>query len=98
MNNRFTEPAQQAIQQAHEILQQKQHTQLDVEHILLALLRQPDSTVARILQQMNTDREYLAAEVDKTLSNIPRSYGANYSGGLQIYDYHAGEAPVRGCR
>ncbi len=33
MNNRFTEQAQQVIQHAHEILQQKQHTQLDNEHI-----------------------------------------------------------------
>ncbi|PZS01949.1 MAG: hypothetical protein DLM69_04495 [Candidatus Chloroheliales bacterium] len=85
MNNRFTEQAQQAIQYAHEILQQKQHTQLDVEHILLALLKQPDSTVARILQQMKVDVRALSIEVDAALSNIPPSHVSTYGSGLGIY-------------
>ncbi|PZS01950.1 MAG: Clp protease, partial [Candidatus Chloroheliales bacterium] len=85
MNTRFTEKAQEAIQSAHEILQQKQHTQLDVEHILLALLKQPESSVARILQKMNVDTKQLITKVDEMLNNIARSYNSNYTGGLQIY-------------
>lgn len=34
---------------------------------------------------MNVDVQSLAAEVDKALDNIARSYGSNYGGGLQIY-------------
>ncbi|MBA3471367.1 MAG: hypothetical protein H0T53_17150, partial [Herpetosiphonaceae bacterium] len=37
---RFTEKAQEAFQSAQELMQEQHHSQLDVEHIFLALLRQ----------------------------------------------------------
>jgi ATP-dependent Clp protease ATP-binding subunit ClpA len=37
-SNGFTEQAQEALRHAQDIVQEKRHTQLDVEHILLALL------------------------------------------------------------
>ena len=40
MMSRFTEKAQEALQQAQKIMFSKQHTQLDVEHVFLALLQQ----------------------------------------------------------
>ncbi len=52
---------------------------------MLALLKQQDSTVARILQNMNVDVNRLTAKVDEALNNIPRSNYSNYGGGLQIY-------------
>ena len=39
---RFTEKAQEAFQEAQGIMSTMHHTQLDVEHIFLALLRQSD--------------------------------------------------------
>ncbi len=39
--DRFTERAQEAIARSQELLQKLGHTQLDVEHLLLALLDQP---------------------------------------------------------
>ena len=41
--------------------------------------------VARILQQMNIDVQNLAAEVDKALGSIARTYPSNYGSDLQIY-------------
>ena len=37
---RFTDKAQEAFQEAQEIMHEQHHTQLDVEHIFLAMLRQ----------------------------------------------------------
>ena len=39
---RFTDKAQEAFQEAQEIMHEQHHTQLDVEHIFLAMLRQKD--------------------------------------------------------
>jgi len=38
----LTLKAQEAIQDAQALAQQKNHQQIDREHLLLALLRQPD--------------------------------------------------------
>src|ERR1041385_4968865 len=51
MNNGFTERAQEALRLAHEIVQQKRHSQLDVEHILLALLKPRDGVVYKIIEK-----------------------------------------------
>ena len=45
---RFTEKAQDAFQHAQEIMQEQHHTQLDVEHVFLAMLRQRERHGASI--------------------------------------------------
>ena len=47
--DRFTERAQDAAARAYEILQRYSHNQVDTEHILLALLEQPEGLVPAIL-------------------------------------------------
>lgn len=64
---RFTERAQDAIARAQEILQQLQHTQLDTEHLLLALLEQPEGLVPQILQKLGVDLELLRRRVQEAL-------------------------------
>ena len=49
--DRFTERAQDAAARAYEILQRYGHNQVDTEHILLALLEQPDGVMPQILEQ-----------------------------------------------
>ena len=39
--DRFTERAQEAAMRAYEILQRYGHSQVDTEHLLLALIEQP---------------------------------------------------------
>ena len=50
--NRFTEKAQQAILQAQEMASQYSHSEIEPEHILLALVRQADGVVPRVLSKM----------------------------------------------
>ncbi len=77
---RFTERAQDAAQRALEILQRYGHTQIDTEHIMLALLEQPDGVIPQILEQLNVDMDQLTARIDEDLRNSPRA-AAIYGGG-----------------
>ncbi len=71
-NNGFTVAAQEVLRQAHEIAQQKRHPQLDVEHILLALLTPPNSVIAQIIRQVGSDPRLLRQQVNEILNNSPR--------------------------
>ena len=51
--DRFTEKAQEAAMRAYEMLQRYKHTQVDTEHIFLALLQQQDSAVPQILEKLD---------------------------------------------
>ena len=80
--DRFTERAQDAFARAHEIIQRYRHNQLDVEHLLLALVEQTGGAVQTILDRAGVDSDMLRQRVDESLqSNAnPRPYypyGAN---------------------
>ncbi|MDX1600175.1 MAG: AAA family ATPase [Anaerolineales bacterium] len=76
--DRFTERAQDAAQRAAEIIQRYGHNQIDTEHILLALIEQPEGVIPEILKQLNIDLEHLADRIDDQLRNSPK---ANIYGG-----------------
>ena len=65
--DRFTEKAQEAAMRAYEILQHYKHTQVDTEHVFLALLQQSDGAVVQILQKMEVAPDVMPA------SSRPRS-------------------------
>jgi len=66
--DRFAESAQDAAMRALEILQRFGHSQMDTEHVLLALLEQPGGVVPDLLGVMGRDAEALQHKVDKALS------------------------------
>ena len=70
--DRFTERAQEAASRAFEIMQRYQHTQLDTEHILLALLEQEKGTVVQILERLGVDVEAVRDQLDADLRASPR--------------------------
>jgi len=73
--NRLTQKSQEAMQQAQSIALRYGHTEVDGEHLLLALLEQPEGLVPRLLSQFNTDVPALRAAVDSDLSRRPRVTG-----------------------
>ncbi len=77
--DRFTERAQDAAARAYEILQRYGHTQVDTEHILLALLEQPEGVIPQILERMSVDQEFIKRRLDDVLRASPR--GAVYGSG-----------------
>jgi ATP-dependent Clp protease ATP-binding subunit ClpC len=76
--DRFTERAQDAAQRAAEIIQRYGHNQIDTEHILLALIEQPQGVIPQILDRMNIDLDALSDRIDDQLRNSPK---ANIYGG-----------------
>jgi len=76
--DRFTEQAQEAAQRAAEIIQRYGHTQIDTEHLLVALIEQPNGVVPQILEIMSIDSSNLQAKLDEVLRSSPK---ANIFGG-----------------
>jgi ATP-dependent Clp protease ATP-binding subunit ClpC len=76
--DRFTERAQDAAQRAAEIIQRYGHNQIDTEHILLALIEQPQGVITQILEKLNVDIESLTELIDNQLRGTPK---ANIYGG-----------------
>lgn len=69
---RFTEKAQDAAARAYEIMQRYRHGQLDTEHILLALLEQPDGVIPEILERLHVNVEAVKSRLDDVLRASPR--------------------------
>src|SRR5438132_2275310 len=84
MQNRFTERAQEALQRAQQIMFAKQHTQLDVEHIFLALLQQRNSLPAQIISKLEGDVQTMTRRVESALNNMP-SYSTGRSAAATGY-------------
>jgi ATP-dependent Clp protease ATP-binding subunit ClpB len=73
--NRLTQRSQEAVQQAQTIALRYGHTEVDGEHLLLALLDQSAGLVPRLLQQFDTDVDALRAAVEGELQRRPRVTG-----------------------
>lgn len=76
--DRFTERAQEAAQRAAEIIQRYGHNQIDTEHILLALIEQPQGVVPQILEILKVDTDEITERLDYILKTTPK---ANIFGG-----------------
>jgi ATP-dependent Clp protease ATP-binding subunit ClpC len=81
--DRFTERAQDAAMRAFEVMQRYNHTQVDTEHLLLALIEQK-GVVSDILNQLGVDEESISRRLDEELKHTPRTQ--IYGGGVgQVY-------------
>ncbi|HEY9077671.1 MAG TPA: AAA family ATPase [Anaerolineaceae bacterium] len=71
--DRFTERAQEAAQRAAEIIQRYGHNQIDTEHILLALIEQPQGVITQLLEILKVDPNNLADRLDYILRTSPKA-------------------------
>ncbi len=78
--DRFTERAQDAIARSQEILQRYGHTQLDTEHLLLALVEQPEGVISEILTKLDVDIDALTHRLDELLQSTRTSYPPSGTG------------------
>jgi len=69
---RLTEKAQEALVTAQREAEQRRHAQLDVEHVLYALVAQTDGVVPQILLRLNRDPQIVRAELERVLQSLPR--------------------------
>ena len=83
--DRFTERAQDAAARAYEILHRYGHSQVDTEHILMALLEQTDGVVPQILERLAVDIGLLRSRVDDLLRQSPRTATIYGQGTNQVF-------------
>ena len=62
--NRLTQKSQEALHDAQTKALRFGHTEVDGEHLLLALLDQPEGLVPRLLLQANADPDQLRTQLD----------------------------------
>nr|MBC7245969.1 ATP-dependent chaperone ClpB [Chloroflexota bacterium] len=74
--NRYTEKAQEALVQAQELALQYNHSQIDPEHLLLALLQQADGVVPQIITKLGLAPLSLQRQLEEELQRRPKVYGA----------------------
>ncbi|HUV88332.1 MAG TPA: AAA family ATPase, partial [Anaerolineae bacterium] len=77
--DRFTERAQDAAQRAVEVMTRYGHTQVDIEHLLLALLEQPEGVIPQILERLGVEVEQVQQRLDDVLRASPKA--GIYGGG-----------------
>ncbi|NAS89145.1 ATP-dependent chaperone ClpB [ANME-1 cluster archaeon AG-394-G21] len=81
--DKLTLKAQEALQEAKNIADNNNQQQLDVEHLLLALVEQPEGIAVPILQKIGIDIDLLKSRLAEHLSSLPQVHGG---GGIeQIY-------------
>ena len=71
--DKFTEQAQEAARRSYEVMQRYGHTQVDVEHMFLALLEQPQGLIVEMLGRMGAPIEIMKERLDDNLQHTPRS-------------------------
>jgi ATP-dependent Clp protease ATP-binding subunit ClpB len=79
---KFTLKAQEALQEAKAIAERKNHQQIDVEHLLFALLEQKEGIVIPILQKLGANTDLIRSQLEGELSRIPTVTGG---GAGQVY-------------
>jgi len=70
--DKFTEQAQEALASSQELVRQYQHSQWDVEHILMALLLQERGVVGDTLSDLGVDVDAVKELVDAVLKRAPK--------------------------
>ena len=82
--NRLTEKTQEALRTAQSEAARRSNQQVDVEHMLAALLAQPGGLATSILKRAGANVETLKSRLDQELDRLPKVTGG--SGALdQIY-------------
>jgi len=82
--NRFTEKLQEAIRAAESTAARYSHQQIDVEHLLAALMAQQGGLAPSILQKADVNPETLAQRLEAELDRMPKVSGPAGAPG-QVY-------------
>ncbi|GLW35400.1 ATP-dependent chaperone ClpB [Actinoplanes regularis] len=73
--NRLTQKSQEALHEAQTKALRFGHTEIDVEHLLIALIEQPEGLVPRLLSATGVDPDKLQEQAEAELERRPRVSG-----------------------
>ena len=82
--NKLTRKSQEALAQSQAIASEYNHQQVDIEHVLSALVKDSEGLIVQLLRRMNVDVSALGRAVDEELAKIPRVTGSGTEQG-KIY-------------
>ncbi|MFF2112459.1 ATP-dependent chaperone ClpB [Rhodococcus koreensis] len=71
----LTEKSREALQEAQNVATRMGHTEVDGEHLLLALVDQQDGLVPRLLEQAGANVDALRSDLERELSRRPKVSG-----------------------
>ncbi|MDP9381462.1 MAG: ATP-dependent chaperone ClpB [Chloroflexota bacterium] len=78
---KWTEKARQALVDAQSEAQEHHHSQIEPEHLLLALLTQPEGIVPAVVQAAGVQPQGLVSTLRGELDRLPRVHGTD----VQVY-------------
>jgi ATP-dependent Clp protease ATP-binding subunit ClpB len=73
--NKYTEKAREAVASAIEVAQKANHPQVEPEHLLVALVEQPEGIIPELLRKMNVDPAGVGKAARDLLKAMPSAYG-----------------------
>ena len=79
--NRLTQKSQEAMAAAQSLASERNHQQIDVEHLLFALLQQDGGLVPKVLGRLEVPVPELSHRLESHLAKVPSVNGA----GVELY-------------
>jgi ATP-dependent Clp protease ATP-binding subunit ClpB len=74
--DQMTRNSQQALQSARQLALDRGHAEIDAEHLLLALLEQPDGLIPNLLEKLNIKGRDLHQQLEQILARRARVSGS----------------------
>ncbi len=88
-HDKFTVKSQEAIQTAHNTAQQFGNQEMQPEHLLKAILEQPEGVVVPVLQKMGVEPSLVLSQVNQLLDQLPKVSGAGAGQTYMSQDFKA---------
>ncbi|MEK6814935.1 MAG: ATP-dependent chaperone ClpB [Nitrospirota bacterium] len=82
--DKMTVKVQEALHSAQGEADKRHHQQIDVEHLLAALLKQEEGVIPAILKKLGADPQRLARELETEVDRLPQVTGSGALGQMTI--------------
>ncbi|MDZ7292970.1 MAG: ATP-dependent chaperone ClpB [candidate division KSB1 bacterium] len=82
--DKFTLKAQEAVMRAQQLASEHNHQAIEVEHLLKALLDDPEGVPLAILKKLGANVGLIASRTDDELRKIPRVHGGGGFGNIYL--------------
>jgi ATP-dependent Clp protease ATP-binding subunit ClpB len=82
--DKYTQKAQEAVQQAQVIAAESNHQQISPLHLLIALAEQADGIVQAVLSKLGVQAAAISSEARRQLESIPQVSGPESQGGMYM--------------
>ncbi len=86
--NKLTLRSRQALAEAHRLAVERNHQQVEPEHLLLSLLSDPEGVIYPLLHAIGLSPRAVRDPVEERLDRMPKVYGGATEAGLSLATRH----------